>query len=95
MPRVLDAAEVSQQLQSLPEWTSDGSALHRTMTYASFPEAIAAVAALAIDCEEMNHHPDIDIRWRTVQLTLSTHSEGGITQFDIELAHKIETHAPR
>lgn len=95
MPRVLDAAEVAQQLESLPEWTSDGSALHRTLKYESFPEAIAAVAALAIDCEEMNHHPDIDIRWRTVQLTLSTHSEGGITQFDIELAHKIEAHAPR
>ncbi len=95
MPRLLDTAEIDRQLASLPDWSSDGNALHRTLTYPSFPEAIAAVASLAIDAEEMNHHPDIDIRWRTVNLTLSTHSEGGITQNDIELAHKIEAHAPR
>ena len=94
MPRLLTPAEVDEQLTSLPGWSSDGASLHRTLKFPSFPEAIAAVAALAIDCEEMNHHPDIDIRWRTVNLTLSTHSEGGITQFDIELAHKLETHAP-
>ena len=68
--------------------------LHSSIEFPSFPEAIAAVATLAIDAEEMNHHPDIDIRWRTVNLTLSTHSEGGITQLDIELAHRIESHTP-
>ena len=94
MPRLLEPDEVTEQLKALSGWSSDGTSLHRTLKYPSFPEAIAAVASLAIDCEEMNHHPDIDIRWRTVNLTLSTHSEGGITQFDIELAHKIEAHAP-
>ncbi len=85
---------MARQLESLHGWTTDGASIHRSLQYPSFPEAIAAVAALAIDAEEMNHHPDIDIRWRTVNLTLSTHSEGGITQFDIELAHKIEAHGP-
>ena len=94
MARLLDREEIDQQLQALPGWSSDGRSLHRSLEYASFPEAIAAVASLAIDCEEMNHHPDIDIRWRTVNLTLSTHSAGGITQLDVELAHKIEAHAP-
>ena len=94
MPRLLDPDEVSRQLKDLPGWTSDGTSLHKTLQYPSFPEAIAAVAALAIDAEEMNPPPDIDIRWRAVDLTLSTHSEGGITQYDIELAHKIEAHAP-
>jgi len=95
MPRLLEPDEITRQLESLPDWASDGKALHRTLNYASFPEAIAAVALLAIDAEEMDHHPDIDIRWRTVNLTLSTHSAGGITQLDIELAHKIEAHAPQ
>ena len=94
MPRLLEPDEVTRQLQDLPGGTSDGTWLHKSLQDPSCPEAIAAVAALAIDAEEMDHHPDIDIRWRTVNLTLSTHSAGGITQFDIELAHKIEAHAP-
>ena len=95
MTRVLEPEEIDRQLGDLPGWTRDGSSLHRSIEFPSFPEAIAAVATLAIDAEEMNHHPDIDIRWRTVNLTLSTHSAGGITQLDIELAHRIERHAPR
>ncbi|MEO8106179.1 MAG: 4a-hydroxytetrahydrobiopterin dehydratase [Actinomycetes bacterium] len=94
MSRVLTTSEVDAQLLDLPGWTHDGSSLYRSIEFPSFPEAIAAVATLAIDAEEMNHHPDIDIRWRTVNLTLSTHSAGGITQLDIELAHRIERHTP-
>jgi 4a-hydroxytetrahydrobiopterin dehydratase len=94
MTRLLDPAEVARQLETLPGWSTDGTSLHRSIEFPSFPEAIAAVATLAIDAEEMDHHPDIDIRWRTVNLTLSTHSAGGITQLDIELAHRIETHVP-
>lgn len=93
MTRLLEPAEVAEQLGKLPGWSSDGTALRRSIEFASFPEAIAAVASLAIDAEEMNHHPDIDIRWRTVNFVLSTHSAGGITQLDIELAHRIETRA--
>lgn len=92
MTRLLQSSEVDRQLGDLPGWSSDGKNLHRSIEFASFPEAIASVAALAIDAEEMDHHPDIDIRWRTVNLTLSTHSAGGITQLDIELAHRIERH---
>ncbi len=94
MTRLLDPAEVDRQLADLPGWSSNGTSLHRSIDFPSFPEAIAAVATLAIDAEEMNHHPDIDIRWRTVNLALSTHSAGGITQLDIELAHRIESHTP-
>jgi 4a-hydroxytetrahydrobiopterin dehydratase len=90
--RLLEPDEITEQLAALPGWSSDGTSLHRSIEFGSFPEAIAAVATLAIDAEEMNHHPDIDIRWRTVHLTLSTHSAGGITQLDIELAHRIEQH---
>jgi 4a-hydroxytetrahydrobiopterin dehydratase len=48
------------------------------------------VDEVAVEAEGMNHHPDIDIRWRTTRWRLSTHSEGGVTQPDIELAHRID-----
>jgi 4a-hydroxytetrahydrobiopterin dehydratase len=53
------------------------------------------VDEVALEAEEMNHHPDIDIRWRTVHFALSTHSEGGLTQLDVELAHRISQAASR
>lgn len=46
----------------------------------------------AVDAEEMNHHPDMDIRWRSVHFLLTTHDAGGLTQLDIELAHRISTY---
>jgi len=60
-----------------------------------FPTGIRLVDDAALEAEEMNHHPDIDIRWRTTRWTLSTHSEGGLTQLDIELAHRISAAAAR
>jgi 4a-hydroxytetrahydrobiopterin dehydratase len=50
---------------------------------------------VALEAEEMDHHPDIDIRWRTVTFVVSTHSEGGVTQLDVELAHRISQAAAR
>ena len=47
------------------------------------------VDEVAVAAEDMGHHPDIDIRWRTVKFVLSTHSEGGLTQLDVELAHRV------
>jgi 4a-hydroxytetrahydrobiopterin dehydratase len=89
MARLLDAEEISRQLEALPGWYGDGTALGRTYELADFPTAIRAVDEIALLAEDMDHHPDIDIRWRTLHLTLSTHSEGGTTQLDIELAHQI------
>ncbi len=58
-------------------------------TFPDFLTGIQAVGAAANEAEELNHHPDIDIRWRTVSFALSTHDSGGVTQLDIELAHRI------
>jgi 4a-hydroxytetrahydrobiopterin dehydratase len=55
-----------------------------------FPTAIAWVDAVAVIAEEMDHHPDIDIRWRTLHFAVSTHSAGGVTALDVELAARIE-----
>jgi 4a-hydroxytetrahydrobiopterin dehydratase len=61
-----------------------------TLEAPDFPTAVRLVDEVAVEAEEMNHHPDIDIRWRTTHWRLSTHSEGGLTQLDIELAHRID-----
>jgi 4a-hydroxytetrahydrobiopterin dehydratase len=90
MPRLLSEAEVTRQLTELEGWHRQGNELRRTVTLDSFTDAISVVDAVADEAEQMDHHPDIDIRWRTLTFVLSTHSEGGITQYDIELAHRIE-----
>ena len=89
MSRLLEPEELDRQLSDLPGWASDGASLSRTVEAPDFMTAIAVVDDVAVAAEAMNHHPDIDIRWRRVGFTLSTHSAGGLTQLDVELAHQI------
>lgn len=89
MPRPLDADEVSRQLADLPGWSGDTAGLTRSYSFASFGLAVSCVDQVAVEAETMDHHPDMDIRWRTLAFALSTHSAGGVTQLDIELAHRI------
>jgi 4a-hydroxytetrahydrobiopterin dehydratase len=77
-------------LEGLTDWQRDGNAIVRTATLPSFPAVIEAVRTVAEIAEARNHHPDIDIRWRTVTFRCSTHSQGGITGQDIELAGEID-----
>lgn len=86
---ILSADELQQRLSTLPGWEGDSSSLHRSIEFADFQTAILAVVRVADTAEEMDHHPDIDIRWRTVSFTVSTHSAGGVTALDTELADKI------
>lgn len=95
MSRLLTDDEVSTQLAGLPGWAREGDAITATVEAPDFPAAIRLVQAVADEAEQMNHHPDIDIRWRTVSFALSTHSEGGLTQLDVELAHEIAAEATR
>ena len=90
MSRTLTSDEIAAQLSDLADWAGDTVALRRSVEFADFPTAIAAVGRVAEIAEEMNHHPDIDIRWRTVTFSLATHSAGGVTQLDVELAHRID-----
>jgi 4a-hydroxytetrahydrobiopterin dehydratase len=76
-------------------WRREGDALIRTIDCTSFPAAIALVTAVADVAEQRDHHPDIDIRWRTLRFSLSTHSAGGITTKDTELAEAIDNLAAR
>ena len=90
MRDLLDDEALRAALAGLPEWTGDGRALRRTVHAPSFRDGIVLVTAVAEAAEEMDHHPDIDIRWRDVTFTLSTHSAGGVTEMDVALAHRID-----
>ncbi|AVH22367.1 4a-hydroxytetrahydrobiopterin dehydratase [Nocardia cyriacigeorgica] len=87
---LLSDDEISAALTSLPEWTRSGDSISRTIKAATFPAGIELVRQVAVAAEAANHHPDIDIRWRNVTFTLSTHSEGGLTALDVALAHEID-----
>lgn len=90
MSELLSNAEIDDALSSLPEWSLDGSSITRTVELPTFPTAIQFVSRVATAAEAAGHHPDIDIRWRKLTFTLSTHSEGGLTSKDVDLAREIE-----
>jgi 4a-hydroxytetrahydrobiopterin dehydratase len=91
MASLLTAQEVSEAVAGLPGWSGSTDGITRTVEAESFPAAIALVDAVAEVAEAADHHPDIDIRWRTVTFTLSTHSAGGVTAKDTAMAAKINT----
>lgn len=90
MSELLSNAEIDDALSSLPEWSLDGSSITRTVELPTFPAAIQFVSRVATAAEAAGHHPDIDIRWRKLTFKLSTHSEGGLTSKDVDLAREIE-----
>jgi 4a-hydroxytetrahydrobiopterin dehydratase len=89
MAELLDDAAITTALDDLPGWERDGDAIVRTAKLPSFPTAIAVVDRVAAIAEDRDHHPDIDIRWRTLTFRCSTHSKGGITDLDVALARSI------
>jgi 4a-hydroxytetrahydrobiopterin dehydratase len=95
MSRLLTDEEIERQLGDLPGWTRDGDEIRASYEAPDFPSAITLVDEVAVEAEDMDHHPDMDIRWRTVAFALSTHSAGGLTQLDIELAHRVAQAAAR
>lgn len=87
--------DVEQKLRELPEWRREGDEIRRTITAPDFPSAIRIVDEIAVEAERLNHHPDIDIRWRTLHLALTTHDKGGLTELDFTLAARIDTIAAK
>jgi 4a-hydroxytetrahydrobiopterin dehydratase len=90
MSALLGDNAIQQGLAGLSGWERDGQALVRTVELEDFPQAIQVVDRVAVLAERAGHHPDIDIRWRTLTFRCSTHSEGGITQADLDLAGAID-----
>jgi 4a-hydroxytetrahydrobiopterin dehydratase len=88
---VLSDAEIEQRLASVPQWRRSGEAIERDLELADFAAAIALVDSVAVLAEAADHHPDILVHgWNKVRLTLSTHSEGGLTEADFKLASEID-----
>ena len=83
--------EVTKQLTNLGGWEREGDALVREFEFANFVGSVDFVNRITPVAEEMNHHPDLAISWNKVKVSLSTHSEGGITENDFELATKIDS----
>lgn len=87
---LLDDAQIEQQLQG-SEWRREGNTIVREFELADFAAAIELVQRVARKAEEANHHPDILVHgWNKLRLTLSTHSEGGLTHADFALAERID-----
>jgi len=90
MRQKLSDLEIQRALGGLAGWSRRGEVLTKTFAFERFSGGIAFVDRVARAADEMNHHPDIDIRYTKVTMTLSTHDAGGITQNDLDLAHRIE-----
>ena len=86
---VLTDEEVDAALPDLNGWERSEGTLRRSIKFPAFLDGIEAVRRVAERAEEKDHHPDIDIRWRTVTFALVTHSAGGITQNDLAMAREI------
>jgi 4a-hydroxytetrahydrobiopterin dehydratase len=86
----LDQTEIEQRVQRLEEWSLEGEAIKRSFDCGNFLGSVALVDGIAPVAEDMGHHPDIAISWATVTVTITTHSEGGLTAADFELAERID-----
>lgn len=88
-PRLGDA-EIEYALANLKGWSRTGNALTKTFAFQTFPDAIAWVNRAAEVAEGIDHHPDLDIRYTKVTATLATHSAGGLTRLDFDLAKELD-----
>ena len=87
---LLGDAEIEERLAGLAGWEREDDAIAKSFKRGDFVGSVRFVDALVEPAEEMGHHPDLAISWETVTVTVSTHSEGGLTAADFELAQKID-----
>jgi 4a-hydroxytetrahydrobiopterin dehydratase len=86
MADLLSDDQISEFLDEHKRWKRDGDSLKATFKFEDFNESLGFVTRVGLKAERMFHHPDIEISWNKVSLTLSTHSAGGLTEMDTELA---------
>ncbi|MGH2568638.1 MAG: 4a-hydroxytetrahydrobiopterin dehydratase [Bacteroidota bacterium] len=87
---LLTEEQIQQRLSELKGWTRVEKEITKTVKLKDFVRAMGFVNSVALLAEKTDHHPDIDIRWNAVTLTLSTHSAGGLTDYDFNLAKQID-----
>lgn len=89
-PLRLDDTTIATKLRGLPGWSRSGETITRTFTFGGFPQAVEFIDRLVEPAESLNHHPDVDLRYNRVIVTLSTHDQGGLTDLDFALAALID-----
>ena len=89
-PPLLSPDAVTAALEGLPDWSGDTTGIERTVTRIDFQRAAETIAELAAIAEELDHHPDVDVRWRTLRIFLVSHSAGGVTELDLEFARRVD-----
>jgi len=90
MTERLSDISIQRELGNLPGWSRRGEVITKTFQFRDFLTAIDFVVAVAKAADAADHHPDIDIRYTKVTLSLSTHDAGGITQSDLTLAQRLD-----
>lgn len=91
---LLDDSEIEARLAGLPGWERSGEAIRKSFSCGDFVGSVRFVGSLVEPAEAMGHHPDLEVSWDTVTVTISTHSEGGLTAADFELAGKVDALSP-
>ena len=87
----LDDQQIAEKLGGLDGWERTGDAMSKRFELDDFKGSVDFVNRLTPEAEDMNHHPDLDISWNKVTVTVTTHSEGGLTDNDFELAKRIDS----
>lgn len=90
MPRLLKDAEIRERLKPLKGWRHEGAFITKTFEFKRFMDGISFIDSVAKVAEEKEHHPDIHVVYTSITLAVQTHSEGGVTEWDLELAEAIE-----
>jgi 4a-hydroxytetrahydrobiopterin dehydratase len=88
---LLNEDQIRERLDGLEGWERDGESIKKEFKLEDFKGSVDFVNRLTPVAEDMNHHPDLEISWNTVTVSISTHSEGGLTENDFELAGKIDS----
>ena len=88
---LLSDEEIERRLAEREGWRREGDAIVRELDRGDFVGSVRLVDAIVEPAEELGHHPDLEISWATVTVRISTHSEGGITAADFELAERIDS----
>jgi 4a-hydroxytetrahydrobiopterin dehydratase len=94
-PPRLSPEDVTAALKDLPLWSGGTDGIERTIRLPSFRAAVEAIGMIADVAEEMDHHPDIDLRWTKIRVAVVTHSAGGLTELDLALARRVDALLPR
>jgi 4a-hydroxytetrahydrobiopterin dehydratase len=88
--KTLSENEIQEQLKALPHWTYENNAIHTSLEFEDFTSAFSAMTKMAFEAERLQHHPNWYNVYNTVEISLSTHDAGGVTQKDFELALAFE-----